>query len=312
MRRADAGASLAEVLVATAVLSLVMAALLQFALLTSRVVQAQGDLADTSQRGRVALALLHRDLLTAGAGPWHGAQQGSVAARLPAVLPGRRGARNADPELTAASDRLSVLFVPDARVQTRLTADMAGAGAPLVIDAAAPGCPTGGACGFRAGDRALIVGPAAGAYDLFTVSASGAGMVTAAVPLSAIYPAGSAVATVVERVYYLDRATRRLMLYDGAQSDAVLLDNVRDLRFTYFGTRPENPSAWSLLTAAELSDGPVLGAAPFRFDADLLRIRRIRIQLTLDPPGGFVAVGGWRGGRTLTLDVTPRNLGGAE
>ena len=42
---------------------------------------------------------------------------------------------------------------------------------------------------------------------------------------------------VVQRVYYFDRANRRLMVYDGYQSDMPLIDNVVDLRFAYFADR---------------------------------------------------------------------------
>ena len=37
------------------------------------------------------------------------------------------------------------------------------------------------------------------------------------------------------------------------------------------------------LDVARLSDGPWCGTAPFRFDADLFRVRRARVRLRLEP-----------------------------
>jgi hypothetical protein len=309
MRGGEKGFSLVELLVAAAILMVITAALLQFASVTARLAHVQGDLADMSQRGRVAAAILYRDLSMAGAGPWHGPDAGGLAGRVPAVRPYRAGAKQPDPELTFADDRVSLLYVPDTRVQTRLVAPMAGAGAPLVIDVDGAGCPAGGACGFRAGDRALIIGREPGEQDVFTVQAASAGLLVPSAPLSLAYPEASVVALVTERVYYVDRMARRLMAYDGAQTDAVVLDQVSDMRVTLFAVRPDQPAAWEVLGEAALTDGPVLGAPPHRFDADLLRIRRVRITLTLDAPTGWRAFGGWRPTRTVTVDTTPRNLG---
>jgi hypothetical protein len=300
------GFTVVELVMAAAILMVITAALLQFASMTARLAHVQGDLADMSQRGRVAAAALYHDLLMAGAGPWHGGSAGSVGDRVPAVRPHRAGPKLPDPELAYSSDRISLLYVPDTRVQTRLLADMAAAGAPLVIDAGGPGCPGGGVCGFRAGDRVLVVGDHPGDQEVFTVHSAGDGLLLPAAPLSRPYLEGDEVALVTERVYYLDHATRRLMVYDGALTDAIVLDNVSDLRMTYFAV---SAGGWEVLGEASLTDGPLLGTPPHRFDADLLRIRRIRITLTLDAPAGWRGFGGWRPARTLTIDVTPRNLG---
>jgi hypothetical protein len=312
MRPGERGFTIVELLVAAAILMVITAALLQFAVMTVRLVHVQGDLADMNQRGRVAAAVFYHDLLMAGAGPWHGGHAGSVAALVPAVRPYRAGAKQPDLELTYAADRISLLYVPDTRVQTRLLADMAAAAAPLVIDADGHGCPGGGACGFRAGDRVLVVGAGPGEHEVFTVQSAGDGLVFPVAPLSRAYVEGDAVAFVTERVYYLDRASRRLMVYDGAQTDAIVLDNVSDLRMTYFAVVPGPSAAWEVLDETALTDGPILGAFPYRFDADLLRIRRVRVALTLDAPAGWLGFGGWRSTRTLTLDVTPRNLGAGQ
>ena len=106
-------------------------------------------------------------------------------------------------------------------------------------------------------------------------------------------PASSIVVPVVQRIYYFDRANRRLMLYDGYQSDMPLIDNVVDVRFAYFAdaspssvSRPADGTSSCVydagsppvprlddlggaglhqLTAAQMTDGPVCGAGPNAF-----------------------------------------------
>ena len=106
--------------------------------------------------------------------------------------------------------------------------------------AAAPGCPSAGLCGFEPGTRALIVRTAdvGNGYDTFSVSALSAGLIHGPPDpgLSQAYPrAGTQVLPVRQRVYYLDAATHRLMLYDGHQTDVALVENIVSLRFEYFG-----------------------------------------------------------------------------
>jgi len=83
-----------------------------------------------------------------------------------------------------------------------------------------------------------------------------------------------------------------------------------------------------ILEAAQLRDGPWCpdGAHAVRFDADLLRIRRVRLRLRVQvavaamrgPAGRLFARGGGSSSSELfapdqqiLLDVTPRNLGAA-
>jgi prepilin-type N-terminal cleavage/methylation domain-containing protein len=303
----DRGFTMVEFLIAAAVFAVLAMALLQFAELTQRLVRAQGDLADLNQRARVVASRLYQDLVMAGAGPWNGARAGSLAGIVPGVRPWRAGALAPDPELTFSGECVSILYVPDTRVVTRLTAGMAAVAGPLVIDAGAPGCPANGACGFNPGDRAIVIGDAPGSFDVFTVAIAGGGLLTPAAPLGAAYPAGSPVAAVAERTYYLDRADARLMMYDGALTDSIVLDQVSDLRFTYFGT--SGTGSWEVVDESLLTDGPLLGHSPRRFDADVLRIRRVRVSLTLEAQPGWRQWAGWTGRRQLSFDVSPRNLG---
>ena len=193
------------------------------------------------------------------------------------------------------------------------------------ISATAVGCPDAGLCGFTAGTRALLVdtsGVGAG-HDFFTVTGI-AGALAHDEPNPALhrpYPAGrSRVVPVVQRVYYLDRANRRLMLYDGHQSDMPFIDNVVDLRFEYFADRAPSSVAWPAegmssclfdagsppvsrlddlggeglqpLAPARMTDGPVCGAGANAFDGDLLRIRMVRVTLRLQAGAEEVRAGG--------------------
>jgi hypothetical protein len=115
------------------------------------------------------------------------------------------------------------------------------------------------------------------------------------------------VARVRQRVYYIDASTRRLMLYDGYQTDVPLADQVVALKFEYFVdpwaggvSRPANGASNCVYAAgtppvpllvdfggstlvgagaALLTDGPICGISPSSFDGDLLRIRRVRVTL---------------------------------
>jgi hypothetical protein len=65
------------------------------------------------------------------------------------------------------------------------------------------------------------------------------------------------------------------MRYDGDQSDLPVIDNVVSLQFDYFA------EGAARIDAGSLTDGPWLPDATFanRFDADLLRVRRVRATL---------------------------------
>lgn len=75
-----------------------------------------------------------------------------------------------------------------------------------------------------------------------------------------------------------------------------------------------------VLSPAQLVDGPWCpdSAHPHRFDADLLRIRRVRLRVRMQPtatfrsrdmPGGRAADGRAVSEQEIVIDVAPRNLG---
>ena len=340
-------------LIAAAVSGALLGVLFQFAVSVQTTVAVQGDVLDVQQRLRVAVESVRQDLLRAGAGPSHGRAHGPLARAFPPVVPARLGPIGADPELSFHEDRITLLYVPDTRAQTVLATSMVDAAAPISIDGNGPGCPPARACDFAVGDHAVIfesAGPGS-PHETFSIAAvdTAWSTVTPAAPLSRTYPAGSRLAVIVQRTYHFDRSGKRLMVYDGMRSDVPLVDHVVDVRFEYFGDpRPEAvpppPAGTSncayagsppvaLLTNfggitpkplrdAHLTDGPVCGAAPNQFDADLLRIRRIALTVRVETESpefrgsgsSFSSPGFSRGGAKYapdlqtTIDVTPRNM----
>jgi hypothetical protein len=106
--------------------------------------------------------------------------------------------------------------------------------------------------------------------------------------------------------YYLknDAATgiEHLMRYDGHESDLPVADHVVGLEFVYFGADGMQ------LSAAALQDGPWFPDAldSHRFDMDLLKIRRVRVTLRVQPAP--VALRRLLPEREIRFDVAPRNL----
>jgi type II secretory pathway pseudopilin PulG len=348
------GYMLLELLVVASIVCTVLAVVLRVCATAQNIVRTHGDSTDLQQRLRVAVEAMRRDLTAAGAGLSRGSLPGPLVDSFAPILPARSGLLGADAELSYYADRITIVFVPADASQTRLSVGMGADSGPLQVDAGAAGCPPDGTCGFRAGDRVLIYAPddGDGAHDILTLAAvdPATSLLVPPGPLSRRYDAGARVATVVQRVYYLDRVGRRLMTYDGDRSDVPVIDHVVDLRFTYYGdpastsVTPPPPGSANCayaagtppvpllqdlggtalvpLTAAQLTDGPWCGQSPGRFDADLLRVRRVGVTLRLEAEGtefrGAGAAFANQGTSLdaeryvpdvqVTFDVAPRNL----
>ena len=106
--------------------------------------------------------------------------------------------------------------------------------------------------------------------------------------------------------YYLKNdagtETAQLMRYDGRESDLPLADHVVGLEFDYFG------ADGTQLAAAAFQDGPWVPDHEDRnrFDTDLLKIRRIRVTIRVQP--GSAALRRLLPDREIRFDVAPRNL----
>jgi hypothetical protein len=293
----------------------------------------QPDVVDAQQRLRVATDVLLRDFYVAGAGVDSGPMAGPLRLYLPPVIPRRAGPRFADPPDVALADAVTILHVPSSSSQTVLGLALNSGLASLFPHA---GCPIAQpACGFGAGDG-LVLFDDQGHFDVFTVLAASGSEATLrhrGQQGAFAFPAGTFAATVEVRSYYFDAAAGQLRVSDGDQSDQPVVDGLSRLSFEYAGSPapPRSPKpplgtanclfdatgvpepglatltpgadGFAALPHALLVDGPWCGAGATRFDADLLRIRRIRVTLAAGRLGRPV-------GRdpAVTVDVAPRNL----
>jgi hypothetical protein len=383
---AQSGFSLTELLISTAIMMGVLASLFTVLNPSEGVFQAQPEVADMQQRMRVGVDTLSKDLVMAGAGCYSGAAAGALTNFFSPILPYRVGLTNPDPPGTFKTDTITLLYVPETASQTTLSTSMPNVSAEIKVNPE-PGCPPGDdLCGFREG-MSLLIFDTSGAWNTFVVTnvqESALHLQRHGPNFAKSYDSGAYVTQVTSHTYYLktDDATQtyQLMHYDGATTDAPVVDNVVALSFEYFGDpqpptlrkpvsdptgpwttygpKPPNlgvdggvgypdgencvfttangqqvprladlaPGATNLvpLTAAMLTDGPWCPgpAIQGRFDADLLRIKQVRVRLrvqanlkALRGTGSLFTKGGYaKGGdmyvpdQELRFEVAPRNM----
>jgi hypothetical protein len=355
--RSEAGYTMTELLVSTAIMITVTGAIFGLMNPAQGSGQVQPEVADMQQRMRVASDTLFKELVMTGAGPYQGATTGSLINFFAPVLPRRTGRVGADPTRGTGSfksDAITLSYIPNSYSQTTISNAMPPQAAELkVFDQ--PNCPKGRElCGFEAGMQVIIF-DTVGNFDTFVIThvQDAAGHLQhRQQPLNYPYATGAQITQIVSNTYYLDRNTNQLMRYNGANEEVPLADNVVDLNFEYFGDPnpprfpmpppgtpnclydaggnyigppPLAPDDGSLasLPAAILSDGPYCGSGVNEFDADLLRIRRIRVSLRVQAsaatlrgtdPALFMKPGSALGGERAVADyrtsfeVAPRNL----
>lgn len=350
------GVSLVELLVAMAITLLVTGAIVQLLNPSQAAAQVQPEAQDMQQRMRVAADMLFKDLAVAGAGPYVGAATGSLAQFLPAIVPRVLGANAPDAAGAAFRDRITIVHIPGTASQTTTSAALPDPASPLTV-AQAAGCPLAQpVCGFAPGDEAIVF-DRVGSFDLFTVDSvvgNAAQLDLRGQAMSRSYPSGVVVAKAESRSYYLDVATNELMAYEqGSAAPVPVVDNVVGLLFEYFGdplppTRPKPPlgianclydatgnylggematlsgdGSLAPLPLSMFTDGPWCGGGTNLYDADLLRIRRVRVTIRIQTPLAalrgrdsrlFARPGGSREGQrylpdlVATFGVAPRNL----
>jgi prepilin-type N-terminal cleavage/methylation domain-containing protein len=332
------GFSLPELLVALMLTLVVTAAIVGLIVPAGKTSSVQPDAIDLHQRARAAVEAIARDLLAAGAGRDVPPAAGPLSDYLAAIVPRRLGIARPDPVATARADVVSILRAPRTLIQTTLGQPLASAASDLIVTQP-PSCPRAQpACGITVSTRLLVFDPA-GWFDLFDVtSVSGT---TARVKLLAAaqshpYPAGAPVIETESDIYYLDTVSHQLRHDDGGSSDMPVVDRVTGLSIEYFGdpappVRPVPPlgtanclydavgaprplatlaaqgGSLALLPLSMLRDGPWCGGGSTIFDADVLRVRRVRVTVRLQaaaPVGSMRALPD----EVVTFDVTPRNL----
>ena len=206
------------------------------------------------------------------------------------------------------------------------------------------------ACGIEADSLALVFDES-GRSDVVRVTRGLGGAVRltrvgGGAPQS--FGEGASIVPLEIRSYYLDETSAQLRYQDGWMTDVPVLDNVVGLSFRYFGdprfvggkhlvaqclaaqpstslSEMADPVAEQELAAAVLTDGPWCGGR-LRYDVDLFRVRRVRVEIRLQVaseqlrgpdrtlfarPGSAV-----RGGRSVpdlvaSFEVTPRNTPGS-
>jgi hypothetical protein len=201
----------------------------------------------------------------------------------------------------------------------------------------------------------VIIFDTSGNFDMFTITNvqdSAAHLQHRGQDLSKAYDVGASVTQIVSNTYYLNRQTNQLMRYNGNDNDVPLVDNVVDLKFEYFGdpnppVAPKPPAgeanclydaagnlnglatltpddgSLAPLPAAILTDGPMCGGGTNQFDADLLRVRKVRVTMRVQVANPalrgldtalFKNPGTSRGGEryvpdyNISFEVSPRNL----
>jgi hypothetical protein len=345
------GFSLAEVLLALCLTLVVTSAAIALVNPAATLSQTQPEAIDMQQRVRVAADALLRDLKMAGAGMNAGPRPGSLVASFAPVLPRRIGAQSPDPAASARADAITITYVPATFAQASTSAPVSAA-TGLTIDTL-PNCPAGQTlCGFQAGMTTAVFGPT-GQFDLFSltsVQSTGAQWQIHGSGSGAVYPTGTPVSEVQSYTYYFDPARSQLRQYDGDQTDVPVADNVVGLAFEYFGD-PQPPSeprpplgidnclyetdgrskplpvltpqgALAPLPLSMLADGPWCGSGATQFDADLLRLRMVKVSLRVQTSSAvfrgsgpaFVRPGTARASTrylpdaVATFVVAPRNL----
>jgi type II secretory pathway pseudopilin PulG len=342
----DAGFTLIEVLISAALMIAITAltcSVLQRARTAIEVTTQRGDL---HQRARVGLGALASAIADAGAGSDSGPIVAAFGRWAPPLW---SGARNRSLDQTALTLIRGLPSVPSAL----LAADAPAGSTTLSFEHAGCSLP----CGFV--DRMTVaVVDGRGDFDLFLLDETdGASAAVRRLDggTDASYLRGAAVLPVDVRTFYWNAAGRELRSDAGDRADFPIVNDVVGLWFEYFGDpdppqeprppagdenclydsagglRPELQSlsaAGATLTPLEerlFADGPWCGSGAEPFDADLLRIRVVRVRLRVQAasPSNRGNHSAWFSNpgfatdpallvKDLTLQTTvaPRNLAG--
>jgi len=311
------GYTLIELLVSTMIMVVVTGAVFQLVNPSQATSQVQPEVQDMQQRMRVAADSIFKDLVMAGAGPYQGSVTGSLLGFFAPILPRRTGTLNPDPATTARTDAITLVYIPNSYSQTTISQAMPITSAELKVNDQ-PNCPQGEQlCGFDIGDTVIIF-DVTGHFDTFTITNvqdSAGHLQHRDQNLSYDYDTGASVTQAESHTYYLDTTTNKLMHYNGGtDAPQPVADNVVGLRFDYYGdpappSQPKPPlgqanclydaagnyvggmstlttggGSLSPLPVSMFSDGPWCGAGSNMFDADLYRVRKVKVTLRVQTP----------------------------
>jgi hypothetical protein len=352
--RSEAGYSIIELLVSSAIMITVTGAIFGLVNPSQGTSQTVPEVSDLQQRARVGSDVLFKEILMAGAGTYQGPVRSPLVNFFAPVLPRRTGYTAPDPYNVFKTDAITIAYIPNTYSQTTISHSMPPNSSEIKVNDQ-DNCPGDDQlCGFEEGMEVILF-DSSGNFDTFVITQvqdSAGHLQHRGVDLSHEYGPGSAVTVVRSFSYFLDRNTNQLM-QEGGGRIVPIADNVVDLRFDYFGdpvgpTSPKPTDAGTAnclydatgalqplptLTATEgslapltgsiLEDGPWCGSGGNTYDADMLRLRKVRVSLRLQ-----VGAAALRGANTLlfqnpgvakdsarqvadytvSFDVTPRNL----
>jgi prepilin-type N-terminal cleavage/methylation domain-containing protein len=350
------GYTLVELLVSMGIMVVVTGAIFQLINPSQATAQIQPEVQDMQQRMRVATDTIFKDVVMAGAGPYQGPVTGSLNNFFAPIIPRRIGFLNPDPYQSARTDAVSLTYVPNSYSQTTISQSMPISSMELKVNDQ-PNCPHGEElCGFKDGDEVLIFDNS-GHFDTFTITNvqnSAGHLQHRGQDLSYAYDTGASVLQAESHTYYLDATTKKLMHYNGGtDAPQPLVDNVVGLRFDYYGdpAPPVQPkpalgnsnclydaagthvSGMTTLTTgggslaplpiSMFTDGPWCGGGSNLFDADLYRVRKVKITVRVQTPTAmfrgldtalFQNPGTAKSGQKFipdlvtAIEVSPRNL----
>jgi len=383
----ESGFTIIELLVASAIMLVVTAAVFELVNPAQGMFQTQPEASDLQQRLRVGVDSLQKDLVMAGAGTYAGESAGALSYFIAPIMPYVAFGDTTDPSKNVffRDDVIALVYVPPTPSQTTISQAMPPNSVEVKVNSQ-PNCPPEKGyelCGFSKGDRAIIFDES-GNWDMFTITevqSPALHMQHRDDAFSVGYSANSALTQIVTAMYYYKPDTLQLMYFDGWDTDLPVVDNVVKLQFQYFGEpqppqltgKPltSKPGPWTTygpvppelgivkggypagenctfkmqagtqvprlpvlgaggiaqveLKQADLTDGPWCPSPdkPNKFDADLLRVRRVRVTLRVQaaqasmrgPAGPLFTKGGTSQGASrylpdqeVTFDVTPRNM----
>src|SRR4029453_9086228 len=309
----QSGFSLVELLVSSAIMMVVTGAIFSMVNPSHGTARSQPEVSDIQQRMRVGSDTLFKERMMGGAGPYFGARTGSLLNFFAPIVPRRMGLINADGSAVYKSDTITLTYIPNSYSQTTIAQSMPVTSAELKVTYP-PNCQVPKElCGFEIGMTVLIFDNT-GHFDTFTltnVQNDAAHVQHRGQDLDYSYATGATITQAVSNTYYRNAATNQLMLYDGYQTETPIVDNVVDLRFEYFGnpappTTPDpgiggganclydavhnlvgletltaDEGSLAILKPEQLTDGPWCGGGDNEFDADLLRVRKVRVTLRM-------------------------------
>jgi len=267
--------SLVETLVSTALVLALSGAILSLVSAGQTIARTQPETADLQQRARLALQTLGSELRGAGAGLDRGLA-GPLNRYFPAVTPSFDGGITI--WTTTSADAQATIATP---------ADQGATAVALNDDA---GClPGDAACAFPANGSAIAF-TASGCRTTVRLAGVSADTLQLAAPLGGCsLAAGSAIAIGEVRTYRVDPAARQLIRRDEITgSTAPLLDGVAAMTVTFYADAG----------GSEIVSGTT--------DADLMRVRRIRVTLRFVASNPLLRIPDL----DVAVDVVPRNLEG--